>query len=196
MARSTNLTERGEKTQRLLSEVLMQLIAEKGYDKITVKDITSQAGIDRTTFYLHFKDKDELFSKSQNRLVEELLSIRQTSQQPYPLATFIFEHMSRHADAYLALFESGENIFTLNQQNFSKNFFKPLLDEILTENKLKNELETGLLMGYFSGALRGMALWWLRAGRPYSPAEMGRRYVEITVKGMASLWHPENSPNP
>ena len=192
MARSSNLTERGERTQRLLSETLMQLIAEKGYDKITVKDITSQAGIDRTTFYLHFKDKDDLFSKSQRHLVEELLSIRQTSQQPYPLATFIFEHMSRHADAYLALFESGENIFTLSQQDFSKDFFRPLLEEIFAGNKPEHDHEIGLLMGYFSGALRGMARWWLRAGQPYAPAEMGRRYVEMTVKGLDSLQPPES----
>ncbi len=58
MARLNSLTERGKETQRLLGEILLKLITEKGYDKITVKDITDKANIDRTTFYLHFKDKD------------------------------------------------------------------------------------------------------------------------------------------
>jgi AcrR family transcriptional regulator len=61
MARLNSLTERGKETQRLLGEILLKLITEKGYDKITVKDITDKANIDRTTFYLHFKDKDDLF---------------------------------------------------------------------------------------------------------------------------------------
>ena len=65
MARLNSLTERGKETQRLLGEILLKLITEKGYDKITVKDITDKANIDRTTFYLHFKDKDDLFLKSQ-----------------------------------------------------------------------------------------------------------------------------------
>lgn len=64
MARLNSLTERGKETQRLLGEILLKLITEKGYDKITVKDITDKANIDRTTFYLHFKDKDDLFLKS------------------------------------------------------------------------------------------------------------------------------------
>ena len=61
MARLTNLSERGIETQRMLSDVLMQLLGETNYNKISVKDITVRAGIDRSTFYLHFKDKDDLF---------------------------------------------------------------------------------------------------------------------------------------
>lgn len=73
MARLTNLSERGIETQRMLSDVLMQLLGETNYNKISVKDITVRAGIDRSTFYLHFKDKDDLFLAAQKRLVEELL---------------------------------------------------------------------------------------------------------------------------
>lgn len=75
MARLNSLTERGKETQRLLGEILLKLITEKGYDKITVKDITDKANIDRTTFYLHFKDKDDLFLKSQQQIIVEKLTI-------------------------------------------------------------------------------------------------------------------------
>ena len=47
MARLNSLTERGKETQRLLGEILLKLITAKGYDKITVKDITDKANIDR-----------------------------------------------------------------------------------------------------------------------------------------------------
>lgn len=46
MARLTNLSERGIETQRMLSDVLMQLLSETNYNKISVKDITVRAGID------------------------------------------------------------------------------------------------------------------------------------------------------
>ena len=80
MARLTNLSERGIETQRMLSDVLMQLLSETNYNKISVKDITVRAGIDRSTFYLHFKDKDDLFLAAQKRLVEELLETRNNSE--------------------------------------------------------------------------------------------------------------------
>lgn len=103
MARLNSLTERGKETQRLLGEILLKLITEKGYDKITVKDITDKANIDRTTFYLHFKDKDDLFLKSQQQIIDELIEYGQKIDQPYPRATLVFEHMAQQCPACYAM---------------------------------------------------------------------------------------------
>ena len=64
MARLTNLTKRGLVTQRELSEALIELSLAKGFPAVTIKDITDHLGVDRTTFYLHFKDKDEQIGRA------------------------------------------------------------------------------------------------------------------------------------
>ncbi|MHB0896916.1 MAG: TetR/AcrR family transcriptional regulator, partial [Spirochaetales bacterium] len=84
MARLANLTDRGYETQRLLRDVFFSLIIEKGYERVSIKDITARANIDRTTFYLHFKDKDDLFEKCQRFIVDELMELRERSAGPYP----------------------------------------------------------------------------------------------------------------
>jgi AcrR family transcriptional regulator len=48
----------------------MSLISEKAYDAIVVKEILDRANIGRTTFYTHFRDKDELLASS----IQEMLS--------------------------------------------------------------------------------------------------------------------------
>ncbi len=55
------------------------------------------------------------------------------------------------------------------------------------EKDILADPDIDLLVSYFTGALRGMARWWLQAGMPYSPQEMGRRYVEITRDGFNAL---------
>ncbi|HEX5941381.1 MAG TPA: helix-turn-helix domain-containing protein, partial [Anaerolineales bacterium] len=52
---------RVERTRELLQKALIELIAERGYDAITIQDIVDRANIGRTTFYLHYNSKDELF---------------------------------------------------------------------------------------------------------------------------------------
>jgi AcrR family transcriptional regulator len=187
MARLNSLTERGKETQRLLGEILLKLITEKGYDKITVKDITDKANIDRTTFYLHFKDKDDLFLKSQQQIIDELIEYGQKIDQPYPRATLVFEHMAQHSEAYRVLLNLDENSF------FSKHLYEflikvllPLLEEQLQGNLQITHTEIELLTGYFSWAFCGLARWWLQTGMPYSPAEIGRRYVEIFRDGFVA----------
>lgn len=54
------LDRRVRRTRRALQDSLTSLILEKGYDAVTVEDITDRADLGRTTFYLHYKDKEEL----------------------------------------------------------------------------------------------------------------------------------------
>ena len=187
MARLNHMTERGKETQRLLGEVLLQLIAEKGYEKIAIKDITDKANIDRTTFYLHFKDKDALFLKSQQQFINELIEYGRKINQPYPRATLVFEHMAQHSEVYRVLLNTDEKFF------FSKHFYEflievllPLIKEQLQENRQITHNDVELMAGYFSGAFCGLARWWLQAGMPYSPAEMGRRYVQLFRDGFVA----------
>src|SRR5437588_12521152 len=55
---------RVQKTQKLLREALFSLIREKNYDSIVVKDILDRANVGRSTFYMHFRDKDDLLASS------------------------------------------------------------------------------------------------------------------------------------
>jgi AcrR family transcriptional regulator len=59
---STNEPEdrRRVRTRQMLRNALLELIDEKGYESVTVQEITDRADLGRATFYLHFKDKDEL----------------------------------------------------------------------------------------------------------------------------------------
>lgn len=49
-----------QKTEALLRDALAALIREKPYDDIVVKEILDRANVGRSTFYTHFRDKDEL----------------------------------------------------------------------------------------------------------------------------------------
>jgi AcrR family transcriptional regulator len=49
-----------QKTQSLLHEALMSLIDDKSYDSIVVNEILDRANVGRSTFYAHFRNKDDL----------------------------------------------------------------------------------------------------------------------------------------
>lgn len=49
-----------QKTRALLRGALAELIGEKPYEEIVVKEILSRANVGRSTFYTHFGDTDEL----------------------------------------------------------------------------------------------------------------------------------------
>src|SRR5215208_7287843 len=55
------INRRVQRTRELLQKSLIELISERGYDVITIQDVVDRANIGRTTFYLHYSSKEELF---------------------------------------------------------------------------------------------------------------------------------------
>ena len=45
------------RTRALLGQAFIEVISKKGFQAVSVQDITQRAGVNRTTFYLHFADK-------------------------------------------------------------------------------------------------------------------------------------------
>jgi AcrR family transcriptional regulator len=54
--------ERGKETRRNLLRIAARLWSERGFDDVTVEEICSEAGVGRTTFYLHFESKEQLLA--------------------------------------------------------------------------------------------------------------------------------------
>src|SRR5512133_4407009 len=67
------LDRRARRTRKQLKEALFALVLEKGYDGVTIEDITERADLGRTTFYLHYRDKEELLLESIDSISEELM---------------------------------------------------------------------------------------------------------------------------
>src|SRR5512146_1561207 len=67
---------RAKRTRMLLRDALIDLIAEKGFDHVTVGDIAERAMVNRVTFYRHYPDKyalvTSIFEEAVDRAVEEI----------------------------------------------------------------------------------------------------------------------------
>ncbi len=59
------------RTEKLLKESLAQLMSEKEFHDITIKDITERADLNRGTFYLHYTDTYELLLSMENDVLAD-----------------------------------------------------------------------------------------------------------------------------
>jgi len=66
----TNLDRRVQKTRKLLQDALIELVAQKSYESVSIREILETANVGRSTFYSHFQDKDQLLHSILDRLDE------------------------------------------------------------------------------------------------------------------------------
>jgi AcrR family transcriptional regulator len=199
--RSTD--RRTNRTRRQLRDALMTLILEKGYDAVTVEDITSRADLGRTTFYLHYRDKEELLLESIDSIANDLKSqvdLKYTApaennpqKRPIHLA---FAHAAENAALYRILLngEGATKTASHLRRFISDNVAEFLLaginvsngnltDQPLTLDQARNSSHLGLVADYFASALLGFMTWWLEADMPYPPDQMADFFLQTFFEG-------------
>ena len=63
--------KRKTQTKAIIKNVFTQLLIEKGFNSLTVSDITRMSNINRGTFYLHYVDKYDLLEQLENEIIKE-----------------------------------------------------------------------------------------------------------------------------
>lgn len=167
------LDRRVQRTRRLLRDALITLSLDRGYDAITIQDITDHANLGRATFYLHYKDKDDLLLSTLQEIVDELLerigpaenALNETHDN-FAIQT-LFQHAQENADLYrIILRGSGAASVQRRLREIAANVAREALHARLDDQSSPIPLD--LVAHYFSRALLGMVDWWLTENMPYS----------------------------
>lgn len=191
MANTKKVDRRIQRTRNLLRDALMRLIIAKGYDDITIQDITDEANVARTTFYLHFTDKDELLFNTMRDVYEELYSavggeIPKSffTDDPDDCPAEDFIHVQEYADFYRIMLGKGGSAAFLQQV---RDYLATIMGEVLSET-VPDNVETRVpkeMMGYvMAGAEIGVIKWWLDNGMQESPQEIAFMFEQLMKRGL------------
>src|SRR5579871_154210 len=100
--------QRIRRTHERLGSALVQLIAEKPIDDITVQEVLDRAAVGRSTFYLHFRGKDDLLFSQLEMALEAMstaLSRQKEESNRVVAVTEMFAHIGGENKIYRALAE-------------------------------------------------------------------------------------------
>ena len=102
---------RVQRTRDALGDALIALMQEKPFNLITVQEVLDRADVGRSTFYMHYSDKDDLFMSDADEFFERIsmvLSVRgEKSDRVAPVREF-FTHAGEMRQFFAALVASGK----------------------------------------------------------------------------------------
>lgn len=185
------------RTKNSIRNALVELIEEKGFETITVKDITTKAKINRGTFYAHYQDKFDLMTKCQEEIMQGMSDIAKQNipdviaelgtdsplNKPFTVFVSIFEYLNVNSEFMkAALGPKGDLSFQTKIKDFMlKTLFENDQNALIKEENL---LVPGhFLISYIASAHIGVIQQWLDSERKESPQEMARILSTITVNG-------------
>jgi AcrR family transcriptional regulator len=193
---------RKQRTEKLLRSAFIDLILEKGYDAVTVQDITERANLGRATFYLHYPDgKEQFFLHILREMFDDLKARSMPPSgvlQAADLQTRLipFQHALEYRDLYRAtlLSQQGMGAVMNGVREYLVASLQERLEQIVPEQALSFPLE--VLANYLAGAMISLMSWWLKQDVPYTAEQMAEMFYKLSLPTILTLvGEDENQPD-
>ena len=190
--------ERVIKTKKLIKTALSELIQEKGFDHVSITDLTHRANINRGTFYLHYQDKYDLLEKFENEVLDDINTNAENFIKSIKDIDFLGEDFSNEIKPFI------NKIFTYIKENYIimkvilgpksdmrfQNKIKKALNILLTEKGWDNYFDSqntfvskNYFISYLVSAHIGVIRQWIDSGMNESAENMAEMISKMFFLG-------------
>jgi AcrR family transcriptional regulator len=187
------LDRRAQRTREQLQQALIELIATKSYDSITVQDITERANLGRTTFYAHFHSKTELYLSAHFETVAQMgqdsLTLDQllsTDPPAYFVKFLDFIVQDRATQLNLTLSQDILIIGRAMRQHVA-DIIEHCLRSALTEQS--SHVPFKVLANYIGGAQVELVSWWVESHYACSAQELAMYFQQMQRATLRDALH-------
>jgi AcrR family transcriptional regulator len=184
-AKTPNQADRRvQRTRRTLRDALITLLHERGWDAVSVRDICDRADVGRSTFYMHFADKEELlicgFDDLRKMLRAELAPSGRGPSEPLRFARGMIEHAHENQRLFRALVGKRSGQVVLQR-------FRQLVVDLVRED-LSSEGSSGpqrdAAVHFISGSFLELLTWSLETRNAPSSEELQRLFLTMAASAL------------
>lgn len=181
------------RTKSHLKQAFLSLVAEKGYQHVTVTDIVNRAQYNRTTFYYYFLDKEDLAKELRKEMFEGIID---TSTKKYALGRVIkTEEMNAHSYDLIYFIKENRAYFDLVltddtipgiHHDLPDAIYQVLEKQFEFTLDNSSHLNTKAHKKYMAHGTAGLITEWIRNDYNLTPENLSLQLIEILrtmVKG-------------
>jgi AcrR family transcriptional regulator len=178
---------RARRTCQRLGSALVELIREKPIEAIRVQEVLDRARVGRSTFYVHYRDKNDLLFSQLAMFLEMMstrLSVEREDSRRVVAIEEMFDHIGGQNRIYQALVESGqlEDFFDLAQDYFARGITQRLRE--LGRAAGLSRAELAARSTALAGSLLALLRWWIERGAKESPRAMDTMFHRLVWEGI------------
>lgn len=179
--------ERILRTRWRLGSSLIELILERPFNDITVQHILDRASVGRSTFYLHYRDKNDLLLSQLEMFLETMSTVlivrKELSHRVVPVEE-LFAHIGQATPLYRALADAGvlTEFFNLAEGYFTRGIEQRLIDSKRLARLPQRELTARA--SALAGSMLSLMRWWLDHGTKESPTAMDELFHQMVWSGI------------
>ena len=189
--------EHAEMTRKKLIDSRRKMIMQKGFENVSVEDITKDCGLAKGTFYTYFNSKEDLVQLINNnpfvKLEDEIAAMTDKT---------IMEQLSYYMINFMEYIEEGgiqmarqwtKNVIDPNAKNINNSFSKleydtgclmEILNRAVDREQLAKDAPLDILTNFLINTLYGMMVCWCMSDGKFTPSRWTQSYFDTAVTKM------------
>ena len=175
------------KNENLIRETFYQMLGEMDYSKISIKELTQRAQINRKTFYLHYTSLDHLLATLQLEIMEPTFKMIEETSFPEDAELII-----RKSFEIMAALDSTDKLILSCKGNFPE---KKSPSDLIRDHLFKKydhipkygPFESSLIITYFSVCLGVIFRQWETKGQQIPLEEMIQMTTQMILHGLEGV---------
>jgi AcrR family transcriptional regulator len=178
-----------ERTRQHLVQALFSLLPEKGFDVLTVQDIIDRANVGRSTFYVHFVDKEDLLVQAMDPFSADLKERQRralrdggaSDARAFAFSQELFTHADGHRDLFRAVV--GKQSAAILQRHFQRLQVELVREDVkaLAAAGAASSALVEAVVQHVASALFGLLAWWLEGKRRMSIEEVSDLFRRMAI---------------
>jgi AcrR family transcriptional regulator len=168
------------RTRRQLRDALVGLILDKGWDAVSVLDVCERADVGRSTFYVHFADKEDLLLSGFDEL-HATLDVRGAEPgRAFGFAEALIAHAAENQRLFRALIgrQSGQRV----QARFRDVVTHMIEEELATRKHAKAGRPT--TARFLTGGLLELLMTWLDRPGKVTGDELAAQFRSLAMAAL------------
>ncbi|HWO95448.1 MAG TPA: TetR/AcrR family transcriptional regulator [Bacillus sp. (in: firmicutes)] len=193
-------SKRQHRTKEHLKQALIELIKEKGYHSVTVKNIVDYASYNRSTFYIHYLDKIEL---AEDLLVSMLQGLKASVGKPYEPGQKVYTaKLNAPSFNIVSYIYKNRNFFELINYDdtlpglhtrFPQTILKIYKEQFIFETINNTPVNMDYFKRYTAYGFYGLLHNWIQSGFKESQEEFIQEVIDLTKTHIHSLKYIGNN---
>jgi len=181
---------RTRKTRQLLRDTLLTLLKKKRYEDISVQDIIERADVARSTFYVHYVDKDDLLTGRHGifaeNLGEQMLAhSAERSASAFSSSTW-FYHIQAQGDVLKVI--AKDSAMELAMKTLRGIIHDSVENGMQAHSQSKDaSVPLPLMVDYLTDTLMTLIKWWFKDGMQRTPGQMDEMFQQLVLPGVLSV---------
>ena len=175
---------RVRRTRQALTRALIALIAERRYESITIQELLERADVGRSTFYAHFRGKDDFLLRSFERLIDRIDACIGAGDPRIAPVRELFSHVGTQREFHRALDRAHllDRVYEAGIERLSVAIARRLTDR---DPSCQATVPREITARIHAGALFSLMRWWLDQSAPASAERMDEMYHRVVAGGAA-----------